>query len=47
MTSGARAAKHRAINNRPKRCPRCGVVVQAGNLARHIRREGQRYGRVA
>lgn len=39
--------KHRAINNRPKRCPTCGLVVQASNLARHIRLEAERYRRTA
>jgi hypothetical protein len=44
----SRADKHRAINNRPKRCPNCGLQVQASNLARHIRREAARYlGRAA
>ncbi len=47
MPPDVRAAQHRAINNRLKRCPRCGDVVQASNLARHIRREGERYGRVS
>lgn len=39
---------HRAINQRPKACPNCGMYVQAGNLARHIKREAARYlGRAA
>jgi ribosomal protein S27AE len=45
--SPERAEKHRQINARPKRCPQCGQVVQASNLARHIRREGERYRRSA
>jgi hypothetical protein len=40
-------ARHRAVNQRPKRCPQCPQKVQAGNLARHLRRHAREYGRTA
>jgi hypothetical protein len=33
-----RLAKHRAVNQRLKPCPECTRYVQAGNLARHLKR---------
>lgn len=46
-TPAERLALHRAINQRPKRCPQCGETVQAGNLARHRRSLAHTYARRA